>query len=50
MNDPVKAAVFNTKKLEYSKGYNTMPSTIASYQQYRDGAGYKLHIVTDALR
>ena len=50
MNDPVKRAVFKTKKLEYNKVYNSLPSTIASYQKYRDGAGYKLRIVTDALR
>ena len=49
-NDPVKVPLFKAANLAKKKVYNSLPSTIASYQKYRDGAGYKLHIVTDALR
>ena len=48
--DPVRGPVFKQKKLDYSRGYNDEASTKVSYQKYRDGAGYKLRIVIDALR
>jgi hypothetical protein len=48
--DPVRGPVFKQKKLDYSRWYNAEASTKVSYQKYRDGAGYKLQIVTDAIR
>ena len=50
MDDPVKGPLFKQQKLDYSREYNALPATIARYQKYRDGPGYKLQIVTDAIR
>ena len=49
-NKEKKGAAGQSATLLAHRDYNARPAVIAHNQEYRDGAGYAKHIVSDAVR